>query len=60
MEDFLETHHCNWIYFDLANDHLVLYLKIFVLLYADDTVIFGTDPDSFQNNLNVFYDYCKL
>ena len=60
MEDFLETHHCNGINFDFANDQLVLYLKVFVLLYADDTVIFGTDPDSFQNNLNVFYEYCKL
>ena len=54
MENFLETHHCTGIDFDIENDQLLLYLKIFVLLYADDTVIFGTDPDSFQSNLNVF------
>ena len=60
MENFLETHHCTGIDFDIENDQLLLYLKIFVLLYADDTVIFGTDPDSFQSNLNVFYEYCQL
>ena len=31
-----------------------------VLLYADDTVVFGTDTESFQQNLNVFYDYSQL
>ena len=60
MEDFLETHHCNGINFDLRNEQLFVYLKIFILLYADDTVIFGTDPDSFQNNLIVFYEYCQM
>ena len=37
-----------------------MYLKILVLLYADDTVIFGTDPESFQHNLDMFYEYCQL
>ena len=60
MEDFLETHHCTGINFDFENDQLLLFLKIFILLYADDTVIFGTDPDSFQTNLNVFYEHCQL
>ena len=35
-------------------------MKILILLYADDTVIFGTDPHSFQDNLNIFYEYCQL
>ena len=37
-----------------------MFLKIFVLLYADDTVIFGTDEHTFQENLNAFNDYCNL
>ena len=37
-----------------------MYLKILVLLYADDTVIFGTDAESFQHNLDMFYEYCQL
>ena len=39
------------------------FLKLMVLLYADDTVIFGMDAENFQNNLNIFYEYtqqCKL
>ena len=30
------------------------------MLYADDTVIFGTDVESFQHSLNIFYEYSNL
>ena len=30
------------------------------MLYADDTVIFGTDAESFQHSLNIFYEYSNL
>ena len=30
------------------------------MLYADDTVIFGTDEVSFQNNLNAFFEYLQI
>ena len=33
---------------------------MFVLLYADDTVILATDEKSFQHSLNIFHDYSKL
>ena len=34
---------------------------IFILLYADDTVIFGTDETKFWNNfLNAFYEYSNI
>ena len=35
-------------------------MKLLTLLYADDTVIFATDPATFQRNLNVFLEYTKL
>ena len=41
-------------------DHVYCYLKLFVLLYADDTVILATDEKSFQHSLNNFHDYSKL
>ena len=31
-----------------------------MLLYADDTVVFGTDEKEFQNNFDVFYAYSEL
>ena len=30
------------------------------MLYADGTVIFGTDKVSFQNNLNAFFEYSQI
>ena len=59
-EEFLKTNHCTGINVDFDNDQFTVFLTLLVLLYADDTVIFATDPESFQNNLNVFYDYCQL
>ena len=35
-------------------------MKLLVLLYADDTVVFGTDKKEFQNNLDMFYEYSEL
>ena len=60
LEDFLNAHHCKGISVDYTDEDIRLYLKILILLYADDTVIFGTDPHSFQDNLNIFYEYCQL
>ena len=37
-----------------------LYLILFVLLYADDTVIFGTDEKDIQKNLDMFFKYSEL
>ena len=31
-------------------DHITFYLKMFVLLYADDTVVFQTGEKDFQIN----------
>jgi hypothetical protein len=36
-----------------------VYLKRFVLLYADDTIIVSGDKISFQSTLNDFSNYCK-
>ena len=31
-----------------------------MLLYADDTVVFGTDEMEIPNNLDMFYEYSEL
>ncbi|MES9903304.1 MAG: reverse transcriptase family protein, partial [Sedimenticola sp.] len=41
------------------NTNIDVYLKLLILLYADDTVIVSDDPHSFQNLLNDFDTYCK-
>ena len=39
-------------------DSLGLYIKLFLLFYADDTVIIAENPDSLQRALDVFSLYC--
>ena len=39
--------------------NLNIYLKLFVLLYADDTVIMAESREDLQAQLNVFGEYCK-
>ena len=39
---------------------MVLYLKVFVLPYAGDTVIFVTDEKEFQNSPDMFFEYSEL
>ena len=31
-----------------------------MLLYVDNTVVFGTDVKEFQNNLDMFYEYSEV
>ena len=54
LEEFLVQQNCSGINLTLQDDQLTVYFKLLVLLYADDTVIFGTDPESFQHNLDCF------
>ena len=35
------------------------YLKLFLLLYADDAVIFADTPDALQNSIKQLYFYCN-
>ena len=42
------------------DDSMVLYFKIFLLLYADDTVIISNSVDGLQNSLNIYDDDCTL
>ena len=33
--------------------------KLFLVLYADDIIIFANNAEELQHNLNVFHEYCK-
>ena len=60
LEDFLSNSNYSGINLNMPENDLDIYLKILTLLYADDTVIFGTDPKSFKKNINVFFGYSRL
>ena len=57
LESFMANNGATGINLDLRYDQLTIFLKIFVLLYADDTVIFGTDQNQFQANLDLIFEY---
>ena len=60
LEGFLNSHNINGIERETMADDINIYLKLFVLLYADDTVLFSENQMEFQITLNKFKDYCDL
>ena len=42
---------------DIENN-LNIFLHIFVLLYADDTVLMAETPETLQKQLDIFHEYC--
>ena len=59
LEAYLSHKNNDGVTIDIENEDFYIYLKIIILLYADDTVILARDPDSLQKCLNDFYDYCN-
>ena len=55
-----ESNNASGVNLELKFDELTLFLKLFILLYAGNTVIFGTDEKQFQDNLNLFFEYTKI
>ena len=54
LETFLSDNNANGISFSISELNLSIYLKLFVILYADDTVLLS---DS-QKELELFEQYC--
>ena len=43
-----------------SENNIFLFLKLFVLLYADDTVILANSPNELQTAVDLYSTYCKL
>jgi hypothetical protein len=59
---FLENHNVTGlptISQDIENS-MNVYINIFLLLYADDTVLMAETPEDLQKQLNIFHDYLQL
>ena len=61
LEDYLEQHSVNGIICETQDEEnlVVTFFKLFLLLYADDTVIISETSDGLQKALNIFELYCK-
>ena len=59
LEDHLISDRINGIPIECGDELLFFYIRIFILLYADDTVILSDNEEDFQKSLNSFASYCK-
>ena len=61
LEEYLSENYVNHLEFLNENciQHVGMYLKLFILLYADDTVIFAESAEDLQAPLNIFEEYCS-
>jgi hypothetical protein len=59
LEEYLSENYVNHLEFLNENciQHIVMYLKLFLLLYADDTVIFAESAEDLQTAFNIFEEY---
>ena len=44
----------------ICDDDIEIFLKMYVLLYADDTIVMAETPDELHYALNAVYNYCSL
>jgi hypothetical protein len=44
----------------LSDDDLEYFIKMFVLLYADDTIVLAESEEELQKALNAVYEYCNI
>ena len=60
LEDHLRFDHINGIKLVLHTDEVFLFLKIFVLLYADNTALLAESREDLQTALDSFEQYCRM
>ena len=54
LESYLNSNAVPGLRCEYNDDELYIFLKLFILLYADDTVIFGESETVLQKALNLF------
>ena len=57
LENYLSVNGASCL--EINDNDLNVYLKLFVLLYADDTVVFATSEETLIQSLNLFSNYCN-
>ena len=50
---------CKGIEINIQDEEFIIFLILFVILYADDSLILSDNPKDFQAMFNIFNDYCK-
>ena len=58
LNDLLRAHNVNGITCNTGYEDISVYLKIVILLFADDTVLFAESDQELQYVLDQFQEYC--
>jgi len=60
LETFLEKYNVTGLktLSDELEQELGYYVKLFVIMYADDTALLAESASNLQNMLNLFHEYC--
>ena len=58
LEHSLHSKNVNCITCDYNLEEISIYLKLVILLYYYDTVIFSDSAEGLQHALNIFDEYC--
>ena len=58
LENYLMTNGANGIVCEANSENIYTYIKLLVILFADDTVLFSDNQDDLQHMLNLFEQYC--
>ena len=59
LEQYFNFEYVPGIKCEINYENIYVLLKLFILLYADDTVIFSKEGNHLQNALYAFENYCK-
>lgn len=59
LEHYLMTNNANGLDCKANTQNTYSFIKVFILLFADDTVLFANSKDDLQNMLNIFEQYCE-
>lgn len=59
LEGFMSFNNCSGIDIAIQEENFMIFIKLFVILYADDTILLSDNAKLFQETLNIFYEYCK-
>ena len=57
LEQFLVQHGCNRI--EIADDDRQFFLRLIIIMYADDTVLFASSKENLQKCLDGLNLYCN-
>ena len=58
LHHYLCTNGTQGVLCDTEDENIYIFLRIFVLLFADDTILFSNIKEDLQRTLNTFESYC--